>query len=443
MLLSNAVVKPNFRKQYQEQAEFTSPSYSASISGNFLKQLIEPEIALEKISPLAGFHPQFSSFDDIYDAIKNVTEISGLPLTQKTGDGIASLLGFALNPINMALGGAGGLLAKGTVKGVSALAPEFLSKLAGKTITKLSTETVGSLGEKALTGASMGATSLLTQNLSESITPENKVNVSHLIKASSIAGGFGLALGVVPFAANVIRSKLFRRSETTLSETIALNQAGKDKTITPEEEIWYQAYQKNPNDPELIQQASEILKKNHPDIAVNPIDNKVNVSLLTPNDIKALQAVMPEELLAREGLNNADALSGFIQKNALDRLKQNPDLSEGFKGIVTELENKGEKDWHAFLSQVINAMNKRSSADINTVKDYLKQRIENQLPAAQLTEQRITDAKDQLQHYQDSLKKQEEIHSTVKDQPPFKKYQEFKTQSKVFQDLIHCLQKNL
>lgn len=443
MLLSNAVVKPNFRKQYQEQAEFTSPSYSASISGNFLKQLIEPEIALEKISPLAGFHPQFSSFDDIYDAIKNVTEISGLPLTQKTGDGIASLLGFALNPINMALGGAGGLLAKGTVKGVSALAPEFLSKLAGKTITKLSTETVGSLGEKALTGASMGATSLLTQNLSESITPENKVNVSHLIKASSIAGGFGLALGVVPFAANVIRSKLFRRSETTLSETIALNQAGKDKTITPEEEIWYQAYQKNPNDPELIQQASEILKKNHPDIAVNPIDNKVNVSLLTPNDIKALQAVMPEELLAREGLNNADALSGFIQKNALDRLKQNPDLSEGFKGIVTELENKGEKDWHAFLSQVINAMNRESSADINTVKDYLKQRIENQLPAAQLTEQRIADAKEQLNHYQDSLKKQEEIHSTVKDQPIFKKYQEFKTQSKVFQDLIHCLQRSL
>lgn len=265
MLLSNAIVKPNFRKQYQEQAEFTPPSYSASISGNFLKQLIEPEIALEKIAPLAGFHPQFSSFDDIYDAIKNVTEISGLSLTQKTGDGIASLLGFALNPINIVLGGAGGLLAKGAVKGVSALAPEFLSKLAGKTITKLSTETVGSLGEKALTGASMGATSLLAQNLSESITSENKVNVSQLIKASSIAGGFGLALGVVPFAANVIRSKLFRRSETTLSETTTLNQAGKDKTITPEEEIWYQAYQKNPNDPELIQQTSEILKKNHPD----------------------------------------------------------------------------------------------------------------------------------------------------------------------------------
>lgn len=443
MLLSNAIVKPNVRKQYQKQAEFTPPSYSASTSGNFLKQLIEPEIALEKIAPLAGFHPQFSSFDDIYDAIKNVTEISGLPLTQKTGDGIASLLGFALNPINIALGASGGLLAKGAVKGVSALAPEFLSKLAGKTITKLSTETVGSLGEKALTGASMGATSLLAQNLAESITSENKVNVSQLIKASSIAGGFGLALGVVPFAANVIRSKLFRRSETTLSETTTLNQAGKDKTITPEEEIWYQAYQKNPNDPELIQQASEILKKNHPDIAVNPIDNKVNVSLLTLNDIKALQSVIPEELLAREELNNTDALSGFIQKNALDRLKQHPDLSEGFKGIVTELKNKGEKDWQAFLSQLINAMNREPSADINTVKDYLKQRIENQLPAAQLTEQRIADAKDQFKHYQENLKNEKIIDETSHSQPTFKKYQEFKTQSKVFQDLIHCLQRNV
>ena len=442
MLLSNAIVKPNFRKQYQEQAEFTPPSYSASISGNFLKQLIEPEIALEKIAPLAGFHPQFSSFDDIYDAIKNVTEISGLSLTQKTGDGIASLLGFALNPINIVLGGAGGLLAKGAVKGVSALAPEFLSKLAGKTITKLSTETVGSLGEKALTGASMGATSLLAQNLSESITSENKVNVSQLIKASSIAGGFGLALGVVPFAANVIRSKLFRRSETTLSETTTLNQAGKDKTITPEEEIWYQAYQKNPNDPELIQQTSEILKKNHPD-TVNPIDNKINVSLLTPNDIKALQSVIPDELLTREGLNYTDALSGFIQKNALDRLKQHPDLSEGFKGIVIELENKGEKDWQAFLSQLINAMNREPSADINTVKDYLKQRIENQLPAAQLTEQRIADAKEQFKHYQENLKNEEIIDETSRSQPTFKKYQEFKTQSKVFQDLIHCLQRNV
>lgn len=153
--------------------------------------------------------------------------------------------------------------------------------------------------------------------------------------------------------------------------------------------------------------------------------------------------MIPDELLTREGLNYTDALSGFIQKNALDRLKQHPDLSEGFKGIVIELENKGEKDWQAFLSQLINAMNREPSADINTVKDYLKQRIENQLPAAQLTEQRIADAKEQFKHYQENLKNEEIIDETSRSQPTFKKYQEFKTQSKVFQDLIHCLQRNV
>ncbi len=29
------------------------------LCGNFLKQLIEPEIALEKIAPVAGLHPHF------------------------------------------------------------------------------------------------------------------------------------------------------------------------------------------------------------------------------------------------------------------------------------------------------------------------------------------------------------------------------------------------
>lgn len=427
MLLSASRVNPDFKEQYQQQAEYSQPSYSASISGNFLKQLIEPEIALEKIAPLAGFHPHFSSLNDLYDAVQQVTETSGLPVTQKMGDGIASLLGFALNPINIALGGAGGLLAKGAVKGVSTLAPEFLSNVASKTITQLSGETVSSLSEKALTGSSIAATSLLPENLAESITPNNKLDVSHLIQATSIAGGFGLALGVVPFAASVIRAKFFKKIEST------------------EEKTWYQDYQKNPDDPELTQQAAEILRKNNPDLSINPLDNKVTLPLLTANDIKALQSVIPEELLAREGLNNPETLSGFIQKNALDRLKQNPSLSEGLRGVVTELENKGEKDWKPFLSNIIDQFESGTDprANSDSVKDYLKQRIENQLPAKELTERRIADAKAQLQHYQDSLKKQEDINSTVKDQPTFKKYQEFKAKAQVFQDLIHCLQRNL
>ncbi|MEN9449645.1 MAG: hypothetical protein RJA83_259 [Pseudomonadota bacterium] len=423
MLLSASRVNPDFKEQYQQQTEYSQPSYSASISGNFLKQLIEPEVALEKIAPLAGFHPHFSSLNALYDAVQQVTETSGLPVTQKLGDGIASLLGFALNPINIDLGGAGGLLAKGAVKGVSTLAPEFLSNVASKTITQLSGETVGSLSEKALTGSSIAATSLLPEDLAESITPNNKLDVSHLIQATSIAGGFGLALGVVPFAASLIRAKLFKHIESA------------------EEKTWYQDYQNNIDDPKLTQQAAEILRKNNPDLSINPLDNKVTLPLLTANDIKALQSVIPEELLAREGLNNPETLSGFIQKNALDRLKKNPSLSEGLRGVVTELENKGEKGWHAFLSQINNAMDGESS-DINTVKDYLKQRIENQLPAKELTEQRIADVKDQFKHYQENLKKEEIIDEVTPSQPSFKKYQEFKTQSKVFQDLIHCLQRN-
>ena len=427
MLLSSAHLKPDFKEQYQQQAKFSSPSYTASLSGNFLKQLIEPEIALEKIAPLAGLHPHFSSLNSLYDAVQQVTETSGLPVTQKIGDGIASLLGFALNPINIALGAGGGLLAKGAVKGFSTLAPEFLSNVAGKTITQLSGETVGSLSEKAFTGSSIAATSLLPENLAESITSNNKLDVSHLIQATSIAGGFGLALGVVPFAASLIRAKLFKHIESD------------------EEKTWYQDYQNNADDPELTQQAAEILRKNNPDLSINPLENKVTVPLLTSNDIKALQSVIPEELLAREGLNNPEALSHFIQKNAYDRLKQHPNLSEGLQGIIHELESKGDKDWKPFLSNIIDQLESGPDprANSDSVKDYLKQRIENQLPAAQLTEQRIADPKEQLNHYQDSLKKQEELNSTVKAQPTFKKYQEFKTKAQVFHDLIHCLQRSL
>ncbi|HEY2567219.1 MAG TPA: hypothetical protein VGH95_05910 [Candidatus Aquirickettsiella sp.] len=401
MLLSQATVKPNFRESYQEQAEFTPPSYGASISGNFLKQLIEPEIALEKIAPLAGFHPHFSSLNAIYDAIRNVTEISGLPLTQKTGDGIASLLGFSLNPINMVLGGAGGLLVKGTIKGLSALAPEFLSHVAGKTITQLSGETVGSLTEKALTGSSIAATSLLPENLAESITPDNKFDVSHLIQTTSIAGGFGLALSLVPFAAGVIRSKFFKQN-ANLEETI------------------------------------ETIQKNNPDFSIDPVKNQINILLLTPNDLKALQSVIPEELLAREGLNNTEALSRFIQKNAFDRLKKNPDLSEGLKGIINALKN--DKDWKPFLSTLIDHLDSGSEplANTDSVKDYLKQCIENQIPQQELKTQRITTVHNQFNHYQETLKKQEAIMD--KEYSTFKKYHEFKRKNSIFHDLIQCLQ---
>ena len=438
MLLTNALVKPNFREQYQEQAEFTPPSYGASISGNFLKQLIEPEVALEKIAPLMDIHPHFSSLNEIYDALHNVTEVSGLPLTQKMGDGIASLLGFALNPINISLGGTGGLLAKGAIKGVSAFAPEFLSNLAGKTITKLSEESVGSLGEKALTGASVGATSLLPENLAASVTSDSKINVSHFIKTTAIAGGFGLGLGVVPFVGGIIRSKLFDRAEESA-------------TITPEEKKWFEDYQKNPNDPELSQRAAELLRKNHPDIGFDPIDNKVNVSLLTPKDIQALQSVIPEELLAREGIDNPNTLSNFIQKNALDRLKQNPTLSDGLKGIISELGNKGEKDWKVFLNNLIDHINGEPSAESNSVKDYLKQRIENQFSNGNETETSSFDAKKRLKQYQETLTQQAELTPTPSQhitddselekevQPAFKKYQEFKSKSKIFTDLMHCI----
>ncbi|WP_218814190.1 hypothetical protein [Rickettsiella endosymbiont of Dermanyssus gallinae] len=441
MLLSNAVVKSDFREKYQQQAEFTPPSYSASISGNFLKQLIEPEVAIEKIAPLVGLHPHFSSLDDIYEAINQVTETSGLPITQQVGNGIASLLGFALNPINIALGYGGGLLAKGAIKGISALAPEFLSNVAGKTITKLSTETVGSLGEKALTGSSIAAISLLPQELAESITPENKVDVSHFIKTMSIAGGFGLALGAIPFAASVIRSKFFNHSEAI---------------VTPEEKTWYQDYQKNPNDPELAQRAADILKKNQPDIVINSA-NKVTVPLLTPNDIKALQSVIPEELLAREDIDNPAVLSDFIQKNALDRLKQNPTLSEGLKGILNELESKGEKGWKPFLSNIINHIDSGSEplANPNAVKDYLKQRIENQWPDSQRVEQNARDVTERLKAHQDSLKEEitdlsamasqhvEDSELAKEAQPALKKYQEFKNKTKVFSAFMQCLQGRL
>jgi hypothetical protein len=457
MLLSNAIVKPDFREQYQQQAEFSPPSYSASLSGNVLGQLIAPEMALDKIGSLSGLHPHFSSLNDLYHAIQNVTEVSDLPLTQKFGDGIAAVLGFGLNPINIALGGVGGLLAKGAVRGASALAPEFLSNFAGKTISKLSTETMGSLGEKALTVSGIGTAPLIPQNLAESITADNKVDVSHFIKSTAIAGGIGLALGSVPFVASVIRSKFFNGVKTNNITEGMLNQAQTNKRITPEEKAWFQEYLKNPKNPELEQHAAELLQKNHPDLSVNPINNKVNVSLLTPNDIKALQSVIPEELLAREGINNPNVLSDFIQKNALDRLKQNPALSAGLKGILSELDTKGEEDWRPFLYNIIDHIDAGSEplANSDAVKDYLKQRIENQLPNTKLAEQQSFDAKSRLKQYQDTLKQEAELSPiaskhTVEDsdlskevQPALKRYQEFKTKSQVFNDLMQCLQGSL
>lgn len=451
MLLSNATVNPHFREHYQEQAEFTPPSYSASISGNFLKQLLEPEVSLEKIAPLAGLHPHFSSLNDLYDAVQHVTETPGLPLTQKMGDGIAALLGFALNPINIALGSAGGLLAKGTVKGIAAIAPEFLSNLAGKTITKLSSETVGSLSEKVFTRASIGAVSLLPENLAESVKPDNKIDVSHLITASSIAGGFGLALGTIPFAASVIKAKLVTKAET--AEINTLNAAKHSENIIPEEKEWYQDYQQNPEDPDLNKRAAEILKKNKPDLAIDPVENKVNIPLLTPSDIKSLRAILPEELLSRKDSAHVQVLSDFIHSNALDRLKQNSTLSAGLKEILNALENKGKNNWKLFLPALIDHLDSDTEplARINTLKDYLKQRIENQLPDSKLTEQQASNINDRLHAYQASLEETADLSTIaskhlenselVKEaEPSLKKYQEFKTKAKVFNDLLRCLQ---
>lgn len=280
---------------------------------------------------------------------------------------------------------------------------------------------------------------MIPQNLAESITPDNKVDVSHFIKTTAIAGGFGLALGIVPFVGGIIRSKFFNHVEQS-------------ETLTPQEKTWFEDYQKNPNNPDLTQRAAELLKKNYPDIQIDPVDNKVNLSLLTPNDIKALQSVIPEELLARDGINNPNVLSDFIQKNALDRLKQNPTISNGLKGILSELETKGEKDWKPFLSNVIDHIESGTepSADSDAVKDYLKQRIESHFPNEKLSEQQSFDAKARLKHYQDTLKQQAELSPEASQhledsevakevQPGIKKYKEFKSKSKIFTDLIRCI----
>lgn len=90
-------------------------------------------------------------------------------------------------------------------------------------------------------------------------------------------------------------------------------------------------------------------------------------------------------------------------------------------------------------------------ADSNTIKDYLKQRIESQFPNAKLAEQQSFDAKARLKQYEDNLKQQAELspiasqHSIENSelakeiQPTVKKYQEFKNKSQVFSDLMQCL----
>lgn len=184
-----------------------------------------------------------------------------------------------------------------------------------------------------------------------------------------------------------------------------------------------------------MEETIETIKKYNRDISIDPVKNKIIIPLLTLADTESIRAILPEELLARKDINNFQALSHFIQKNALDRLKKNPNLSEGLKGIINEL--KDDKDWKPFLSMLIDHLDSGSGplANTDSVKDYLKQRIENQSSQQELKTQRITTVHDQFNHYQETLKKQKAIMD--KEHPTFKKYHEFKSKSKLFTDLMH------
>ncbi len=248
--------------------------------------------------------PENKELNETLEVIKRETSFEGQSFLQKTGNFVADMVGYSLNPAVAALGGVGGLVAKGLSLGTRAIAPKAIIPFIERKVGNL---TVGQIGERLTTGTLAGEFSGIPLAFEE-----GSANVSHAM------GGIGFAISSIPILLG-LRKGLHITSEKPSLEVEA---EAKPKELN-EEEKWEHDYNNKLDTMQNLEsRATKILRDQGFDF--NPVTNKTEFKLLDDNDVNNLQTAVTDSITSDVSSANKNHLIDYIINNKLDEIKSNP-----------------------------------------------------------------------------------------------------------------------
>lgn len=317
---------------YIESSKAIPSSFSGSLGRGLGTSLLAPAAAGEAITAsLSGIPAHGGALDvlKMWQSEENAPGASGLGFF--AGDAI----GFALNPLTWATGG----LASGAARGVGA---------------KLGVTAASSRGAQfAVKGAALGgefAGQMLPQHIaSEYDSDENRIDAFGLAKSVGIDFGMGVAFAAVPFAWGFLRNKMGKKGGSPKEGTPEVSQESLDaalgeKTITQAEHAFSSAMLKGETPSlDIVQQVMASSK-----LPFDATSGHVNVSLLTTDNMKALNNTVADALGSVMDSETKSALNNYIIKGQLSEIIKNPKMIDGLQGVIDHMSERIAKKGEHF-----------------------------------------------------------------------------------------------
>lgn len=346
MLIGNEQVSPTAQSTYYDNAKAVPQGTGKSVWNGFASGFATPFVAVDEVKNAFSSTPQPSiPAKMLLDSIQIDQQ---RPNSSGVGYFIGDIAGFALNPLNLAAGGAGGAVGGLIGSTVAKVLPAAASVTA---------RTVGVSG-----GAFAGAM-IPTDVVSNYNADTNHINYGGMAESLGINMGIGMALPAIPFALGSI-AKRIKAGRETKSAINAADSALAANDITKAEHEFYTAYT-NKEDPGKLETLAQNLVRE----SGQPLDaatGKVPATMLEPKDAQAIQGVLGDQLANDLPHDVKSALSDYIVNSKLDSLTSNPKLIDGLKGYVDHIDQKlvtRETTLAAFDKQLDKYIGKQLHAD--------------------------------------------------------------------------------
>lgn len=245
--------------------------------------------------------PENKELNNTMKMIERETHFEGQSGYQTLGNWVVDMIGYSLNPAVIALGGAGGLAARGLSIGARAIVPKAIIPFLEK---KVGTTTVGQIGERLASGVAIGEFSAIPQAFEE-----GSANVAHA------GGGIGFAISSIPILLGLRRGLRLPVEKQKLEAEVPIKLSEEDK--------WHHDYENKLDTPENLQvRATKILHDQG--FKVDPVIHKVEFNLLNDTDVKNLQTAVTDSIVSDTDPAIKNHLVDYIINNKLDEIKSNP-----------------------------------------------------------------------------------------------------------------------
>jgi hypothetical protein len=309
---------------YLDSSKEIPLSFGEAFSRGVGKNLLAPTAVGELITNSLSGTPGLGSTGDL---IKMWDEEQRNPDSSGTGAIFGDLVGFAINPL--------------TYIGGSAIAAPIRAATAGFGITAASSGAARFAAQGAFLGAEFAGQMLPQDVINNFDVADDSLDFLGLATNVGENFGMGVAFAGVPFAWGFLRNKMGKTggapkeaaqdfTQTTLDESLAANNIN-----AAEHEFMSTIQAGGTPSQELLTRVMSESK-----IPFDPATGAVNVSLLKPENLKALNNTVADAVPSIMDQETKNALNDYIIKGQISSIVENPKILDGLQGTIDHLNER-------------------------------------------------------------------------------------------------------